>query len=126
MYTVLRISGVVEQLEQLCRVLEKRHRDLLPEIDRRGELVCRLSQKPGIEHWADVADALYRVSGSISETGVGDIGLVVDTAFNRKQLPDGGVAFDTLSVSQIALEAMAEIGADFEAAVYRTVGDDEV
>lgn len=126
MYSVLRITGLAEQLEKLLGALEKRHPDLSPEINRRKDLVCSLSWNSSAEHWVDVADALDRVSESIAEEKVGDIGLLVDTLFDLKKLPDGGVAVDTLSVSQIALEAMARIGSDFEATVYRPVADDEV
>ena len=118
MYTVLRITGLADQLTKLLGVLERRHPDLSPEINRRKDLVCNLSQNPSVEHWAEVAHALDRVSESIAEAEVGDIGLLVDTVFELKKLPDGGIAVDRLSVSQIALSAMANIGADFEATVY--------
>ena len=126
MYTVLRITGIAKQLEMILSILEKRNQDLSPGINRRKDLICNLSHNPSAEHWAEVADALERVSESISEAKVGDIGLLVDTAFDLKKLPDGGVAIDTLTVSQIALEAMAKIGADFEATIYRPTTDDEV
>ena len=126
MYSVLRIVGIAEQLEDILGVLEERHPDLAAEINRRKELVCNLSQNSSAEHWADVADALDRVSESITEAKAGDIGLRVDTTFDSTMLPDGGVAMDSLAVSQIALEAMARIGADFQATVYRPVADDKV
>ncbi len=123
MYTVLRITGLADQLTTLLGVLERRHPDLSPEINRRKNLVCNLSENPNVEHWAEVADALGSISESIDEAQVGDIGLVVDTMFELKKLPDNGVAIDTLSVSQIALSAMASIGAEFEATVYRATDD---
>lgn len=128
MYTVLRITGPPDQLTELLGVLEKRHPDLSPEIDRTKGLVCNLSQNPdnNSEHWIDVADALDRVSETIAEAEVGDISLLVETIFDFKELPGGGVAIDTLAISQMALAAMARIGADFEATVYRPVVDDKV
>lgn len=110
---------------KLLGVLEKQHPDLSPEINRRKALVCNLSQNPSAEHWAEVSDSLERVSESIAEAKTGDIELLVDTIFELKKLPDGGVAVDTLTVSQIALEAMAKIGADFEATVFRPASDYE-
>ena len=126
MHSVLRISGVAEQLEKLLGGLERVHPDLSPEINRRNDLVCNLSQNSSVEHWSDVADALDRVSESIAEAEVGDVRLLVNMVFDLKQLPDSGVAVDALSVSQIALEAMARIGADFEATACRSVTGDEV
>lgn len=126
MYTVLRISGIESQLNKLFSLIKELNSDLSPEINKRRELVCNLSQNQTVEHWAEVADALDRVSGAISESDAGDITLIVDTRFELKKLPDGSVAADTLSVSQIALAAIANIGADFEATVYRPVEEDGV
>jgi hypothetical protein len=125
MYTVLRISGSERQLNKLLSVLIEMHSDLSPKINKRKELGCILSQNQSVEHWAEVADALGRVSDAISESEVGDITLIVETRFELKKLPDGSVAADTLSVSQIALAAMTNIGADFEASLNRPAGEDE-
>ena len=129
MYSALRITGITgitEQLEKLLDILEKNNPDLSPSMNGHKDLVCDLSKNKSAEHWAEVADTLERVSESIAEAKTGDIGLIVDTIFNQKQLPGGGFALDTLSVSQIALEAMAKIGADFEATIYRPVADNEL
>ena len=88
-------------------------------------MVCNLSLNTSAEHWAEVAYNLDCISETISNSGIGGIGLLVDTVFELKKLPDGGVAVDSLSVSQIALAAMAKIGADFESTVYRPMRDDE-
>ena len=125
MYTVLRITGIADQLNKLLGVLKVHNPDLSPDINKRKDLVCNLSKNPSVEHWAEVADALEKVSEAISEAEIGDISLLVDTMFDLKKLPNGGVAVDTLSVSQIALAAMASIGADFEATIYRPVTDEE-
>lgn len=123
MFTVIRISGSESQLNKLYCVLKELHSDLSPRINKRKELTCTLSQNQDVEHWPEVADALDRVSCAISESRVGDIELLVDTRFDFKELPGGGVAIDSLSVSQIALAAMANIGADFEARLNRPEED---
>ncbi len=107
-----------DQLAKLLAELENNHSELNPEINRQNMLVINLSQASNAEHWADVADALDKISESISKVGVGDIGLLVDTAFERKLTPEGGVAIDVMSVSHIALDAMARAGSDFEATIY--------
>lgn len=122
MYTVLRINGISEQLNSILNVLEKRVPGLSPKINRQNVLICELSKNNNVEHWADVAIALDDIGSCVDEAKAGDIELLVDTRFDLKELPDGGVAIDTLSVPQMALTAMARIGTDFEATVYRVVG----
>jgi len=125
MYSLLRIGGISDQLEKLLVLLDKNHPELNPEINRQNMLVVNLSQASAPEHWVEVADALDLVSKSIDEAGVRDIGLLVDTAFEKKEVPEGGVAIDVLSVTHIALEAMARARADFEATVYPVSNDSE-
>lgn len=125
MYSVLRINGKNEQIEKLHKILKENNSALSPEINRRNDLVCNLSLSLSPDHWEEVADALEQVSESIVQAKTGDIGLLVDTMFNLKQLPDGGIVIDTLQVSQTALEAMTKIGSDFEVTIYPPAVDDK-
>jgi len=124
MYTVVRITGACDQLELLLNTLKEVFPAASAEVNRRGHLVCDLSSEIGPEHWVEVAGALDKIGEAIDRAQVGDVGILVDTQFDLKFLPDGGIAIDTMLVSLIGLEAMTRLGADFEITTYRPSHDD--